>query len=673
MKASCLAQRSLLLCAGLLLAGCGGSGGGTAGGGGGPPAPLYAVGGTVAGLHTNVLVLQNNGGDDVSVGADGSFVFPTPLADGAAYSVTVKSQPTAPWETCGVVSGTGSGTVAGGPVNNIQVGCGSNPYSATVSIVGLTSPNLSLQITGTYFGATVTEPVNVAPATTQLGPYAVESGEVISVAVVAQPTNPPQTCTVSPAAGTTVGGSDNNDLVVTCVPNVPNPCIASYASQVNTWLPVLRTNGTVVTHSSNITADETWAGDGTVHVVPNSINIVAPATVTIQPCATVKIASGAEIDVRGNAAGGTTAKLVANGGVVAGDLSPVVFQNTNGDLAPTWGRLRGFDKNSLVELHWTYLFGGGNVGGSQLNAVISMNGSSTLPDPTLKVDNVIVDAPGGAGIYFSDAAFTSDSTVLQVQNTADASVAMPAMALGSIGAAMLGADADIKVVENANIFDNLTIATHVPIRFKTDGVHVGGLAPTFVPNVTLTLGPGVTLKFQGNTGPPLVTFGDVGQAQDKNAALVVQGTALEPVLFTSGAATPAPGDWAGLYLQTSNGSQIDHAIIEYAGGDAAIGPQSCGPIDSSIHQRARNTAALIVGDGTDQQYVPPAALVTNTTFRNNTGSYAIDAVWESGGFGPSLNATNVFGTGPKFCTQNKNLIVGGCVVAGVDQSGCLVP
>ena len=48
-------------------------------------------------------------------------------------------------------------------------------------------------------------------------------------------------------------------------------------------------------------------------------------------------------------------------------------------------------------------------------------------------------------------------------------------------------------------------------------------------------------------------------------------------------------------------------------------------------------------------------------------------MWESAAFGPALNATNVFGAGPKFCTQNKNLIVGGCVVGGVDQSGCLVP
>jgi hypothetical protein len=671
MNASSFTRRSLLLCAGMLLASCGGSGGGTTGGGGGPPAPLYAVGGTMSGLQ-GVVVLRNNGGDDVTVSANGAFQFATTEADGAAFAITVSTQPTSPAQTCSVANG--SGAVAGADARGATVTCTTNTYFINPQINGLLEGlpiggGLVLQDNGTD-DTTIYNPGGGVTAFYNAFQTQLPSGATYRVTVKMQPSG--ETCSVSNGSGT-VGASVVNDIVVTCVPNAPTPCISTYASYVNTWLPVLRTNGTVVTHASNVTVDETWAGDGTVHVIPNSINIVAPATVTIQPCATVKIASGAGIDVRGNAAGGTNAKLVANGGVLAGDLSPVVFQNMNGDLTPRWGRLRGLDKNSLVELHWTYLFGGGNVGGSQLNAVLSMNGTSTLPDPVLKVDNVIVDAPGGAGIYFSSAAFTSDSTVLQVQDTAGASVAMPAMALGSIGAAMLGASADIQVVENANIFDNLTIATQVPIRFKTDGVHVGGLAPTFVANVTLTLGPGVTLKFQGNTGPPLVTFGDVGQAQDKNAALVVQGTALEPVLFTSGAATPQPGDWAGLYLQTSNGSQIDHAIIEYAGGDAAIGPQSCGPIDSSIHQRARNTAALIVGDGTDQQYVPPAGLVTNTTFRNNTGSYAIDAVWESGGFGPSLNATNVFGAGPKFCTQNKNLIVGGCVVAGVDQSGCLVP
>jgi hypothetical protein len=304
-----------------------------------------------------------------------------------------------------------------------------------------------------------------------------------------------------------------------------------------------------------------------------------------------------------------------------------------------------------------------------------MTGASTLPDPVLKVSSVLISNSAGPGIYLSDAAFTSDSDVLQIDNTPAEIIAAPAMALGSIPSGTYPFFGDILVVENANIFDNLTINTTVPIHFKTDSVHVGGLAPTFVPNVTLTLNAGVTLKFErASTAPTLVGFGDIGQSPDKNAALIINGTTDAPVLLTSAVRpTPAPGDWAGLWLITSVGSQLNNVIIEYAGGDAGVGPLSCGPVDPNTHSPYRHTAALLVGDGNDLQYAPPAGLVTNSTFRNNAGNFAIDSVWQASNFGPALNATNTFTNSAKVCTQSKNYITGGCAVAGVDQSGCLVP
>ena len=47
--------------------------------------PTYSVGGTVSGL-TGTVVLQDNGGDNLSVAANGSFSFATQLASGAAYA-----------------------------------------------------------------------------------------------------------------------------------------------------------------------------------------------------------------------------------------------------------------------------------------------------------------------------------------------------------------------------------------------------------------------------------------------------------------------------------------------------------------------------------------------------------------------------------------------------------
>ena len=57
----------------------------------------YTVGGTVSGL-SGTVVLQDNGGDNLSVSANGSFTFATALAGGAAYSVTVKTNPSG--QTC---------------------------------------------------------------------------------------------------------------------------------------------------------------------------------------------------------------------------------------------------------------------------------------------------------------------------------------------------------------------------------------------------------------------------------------------------------------------------------------------------------------------------------------------------------------------------------------------
>ena len=56
----------------------------------------FTVGGNVSGLVGSGLVLQNNGGGDLPVAADGAFTFATRLATGTAYNVAVLSQPTSP-------------------------------------------------------------------------------------------------------------------------------------------------------------------------------------------------------------------------------------------------------------------------------------------------------------------------------------------------------------------------------------------------------------------------------------------------------------------------------------------------------------------------------------------------------------------------------------------------
>ncbi|WP_395681781.1 reprolysin-like metallopeptidase [Dokdonella sp.] len=82
--------------------------------------PTFTVGGTVNGLTGSGLVLSLNGGaQSLPVAATGGFTFPTALANGAAYAVTVGTQPSG--QSCSV--GNGSGTIAGANVGNIIVTC----------------------------------------------------------------------------------------------------------------------------------------------------------------------------------------------------------------------------------------------------------------------------------------------------------------------------------------------------------------------------------------------------------------------------------------------------------------------------------------------------------------------------------------------------------------------
>ncbi len=78
----------------------------------------YTVGGMVSGL-SGMVVLQNNGADIVTIGANGSFAFPILYADGTIYNVTVQTHPTN--QICSVANNTG--TIPSANVTNVTVAC----------------------------------------------------------------------------------------------------------------------------------------------------------------------------------------------------------------------------------------------------------------------------------------------------------------------------------------------------------------------------------------------------------------------------------------------------------------------------------------------------------------------------------------------------------------------
>ena len=89
----------------------------------------YTVGGTVSGLTGGQSVtLLNNGGNAVTVSANGAFAFSSTLPANGSYTVTVGTQPNN--ETCAVTNGTG--TITSNSVSNVSVVCDSHYTPRTI-------------------------------------------------------------------------------------------------------------------------------------------------------------------------------------------------------------------------------------------------------------------------------------------------------------------------------------------------------------------------------------------------------------------------------------------------------------------------------------------------------------------------------------------------------------
>src|SRR5579859_4906205 len=88
-----------------------------------PPPATYTIGGTLSGL-SGTVVLQNNGGDNLSLTANGTFTFTTSVSSGGAYKVTVLTQPTG--QACAVTAGSGTATAN---VTSVQVACTTITYT----------------------------------------------------------------------------------------------------------------------------------------------------------------------------------------------------------------------------------------------------------------------------------------------------------------------------------------------------------------------------------------------------------------------------------------------------------------------------------------------------------------------------------------------------------------
>ena len=171
----------------------------------------FTIGGTASGVVGTGLVLQNSGGDDLTITADGAFTFGTALDDLSAYDVAVVTQPNSPSQTCTVANG--NGNLAGANVTNVEVTCTTNQFTIGGDVSGLGGTGLVLQNnSGDDLAITADGTFTFATALDDLSAY--------DVAVLSQPTAPIQTCTVSNGSDT-LAGANATDVMVNCLNDPP--------------------------------------------------------------------------------------------------------------------------------------------------------------------------------------------------------------------------------------------------------------------------------------------------------------------------------------------------------------------------------------------------------------------------------------------------------------------
>jgi len=173
----------------------------------------YTIGGPVTGLTGTGLVLQDNGGINLTVSASATsyaFTFVGSIPSGGApYSITVLSDPAG--QACTVINASGTATTPN--VTNVEVSCmnlAAVTYTIGGTATGLSGTGLILQ---DNLGSNSNDllPVNENGSFTFVNPVA--SGGAYNVTMLTQPTG--RNCVVTNGSGTATANVTN--VSVSCV------------------------------------------------------------------------------------------------------------------------------------------------------------------------------------------------------------------------------------------------------------------------------------------------------------------------------------------------------------------------------------------------------------------------------------------------------------------------
>lgn len=328
-------------------------------------------------------------------------------------------------------------------------------------------------------------------------------------------------------------------------------------------------SGAGTMHTTTISQPETWTAAESPHVIPGDLSVAA--TVTIEACAIVELAPGVTVTA------GTGGSVVAQGV----DGQPVTFQPR--DAGQPWAQLRTV--GGTLSLTQTQLVGGGAPGNAlpDIAAVLDLRADATMPPAeVLHADHLAITGSASQGIYMvSGGAFSADSTAVVISGAQHYPIHAAANVAGSIPAGTYTGNAIDEIdlegdgmssVDRDMVLHDRGVPYHVG-----DPQHPGNLAiaaRTAGQVAHLTIEPNVTMRF--HKGGVLVV--QVAQnTMPATGALIANGTATAPILFTSAESAPAAGDWLGVYFNgiPDPATSLDYVTVDFAGGSSGIVGSSC--------------------------------------------------------------------------------------------------
>jgi hypothetical protein len=412
--------------------------------------------------------------------------------------------------------------------------------------------------------------------------------------------------------------------------------------------------------SGFIGADTHWTLAGSPYVVTSDVlvggNSTQTATLRIDPGVTVRFFSGTRLTI-GNFYGAYYSQLGALDARGTPDSAIVFTSNARSPAPGDWNGVTFTDwtNDAATRLDHCVVEYGGQPGGGGLQVDTS---APTITNTTVRysaADGVRVR--NGAGPLMSDCTVTdNDSSGVNIADN------NPLPAIANCTLANNGKFGLSGMPQTMGLLAGLAAPGNSRAGIEIRGGFVGresrwpvAGAPYVVTsdvlvhwesifntgNPVLTISPGVQVRFERNVGLWVGAFQGPYYAQP--GALDARGTADSTIVFTSNAASPARGDWGGIYFSDwtmDAATRLDHCVVEYGGRPGGGGLQ----VETSA---------------------PP---ITNTTVRYS----AADGVRVSGGAGPLMSdctVTDNDSSGVNFADNNPLPTIANCTLSNNGKFG----